>query len=425
MKESISYLLWNTADLCFLILYMNRIYVKKNGSRKLFYLLSVLLLLFTTLSMQPKQNYYNPTAITVMSFPLLFFYLSRVRSKILFSLLALITANLWGTALYLFLHLLHLSAPLVNLLVPLAGHLGFGILLLTAAGMIRKQPDTLPFGLWAALFGIPVISTVIFACIFSLCMKLPADRTPALLLYTCILLSVLVINFVVFYLLRRYSDFSRLALEGELLVQQASMQEAYYRRIEQEQEEVRAIRHDMRNTFDTLLLLAESGQYEDAAELLSSSAQRLARTKLSVATGNPAIDSVLNIKREEALRNGISFDPACTVPPDLALSFEQAIALFGNLCDNAIEACLPLPADERVIRLKISYVSGLLYINMENSCSFAPSCSGGELTTRKPDKRRHGIGLKNVRKTVEEFHGTMEFTSEDRLFTVRIVLFLP
>jgi hypothetical protein len=50
--------------------------------------------------------------------------------------------------------------------------------------------------------------------------------------------------------------------------------------------------------------------------------------------------------------------------------------------------------------------------------------AAGEFITRKEDSDFHGIGIKSVKKTVEKYHGIIEFTSEGAEFSVDIMLYL-
>ena len=46
------------------------------------------------------------------------------------------------------------------------------------------------------------------------------------------------------------------------------------------------------------------------------------------------------------------------------------------------------------------------------------------LKTTKPFTEQHGIGLKNVKKIVEKYNGTMAVTTQEGIFCVNLLLYM-
>lgn len=61
--------------------------------------------------------------------------------------------------------------------------------------------------------------------------------------------------------------------------------------------------------------------------------------------------------------------------------------LYGNLLDNAIEACRYVEPDKRFIRMKSKMMNGNLIISVINSKQEKRNV---DLVTMKPDKENHG-----------------------------------
>lgn len=91
--------------------------------------------------------------------------------------------------------------------------------------------------------------------------------------------------------------------------------------------------------------------------------------------------------------------------------------LFGNIFDNAIEAAEKV--EDKFISLEIQKQGAYISIYMENSFDglFDP-----ELKSRKGEKHEHGIGMKNVRRIVEEYNGMMKCFVEENIFCCDILL---
>ena len=48
----------------------------------------------------------------------------------------------------------------------------------------------------------------------------------------------------------------------------------------------------------------------------------------------------------------------------------------------------------------------------------------GNYLTTKQKTQNHGIGLKNVRRIVNQNHGTMQITDSDHIFDVKVMLYV-
>lgn len=83
-----------------------------------------------------------------------------------------------------------------------------------------------------------------------------------------------------------------------------------------------------------------------------------------ISTWNRYLDSVLNIKISELHRENMKVDTKIQAPPEMKLSFEQTITIFGNLLENVKEACQNLPEKERWAKIRLiiaitRFLSGL------------------------------------------------------------------
>ena len=65
-----------------------------------------------------------------------------------------------------------------------------------------------------------------------------------------------------------------------------------------------------------------------------------------------------------------------------------------------------------------------LLINIENSFSNIINFDGEEIISTKIGIEKHGIGLKNVKRIVEEQRGMMDIIAKDNSFTVKVLIYL-
>ncbi len=90
------------------------------------------------------------------------------------------------------------------------------------------------------------------------------------------------------------------------------------------------------------------------------------------------------------------------------MSANDLTALFCNLLDNAVEsaACI----QDSFIELHIRRQENTPYIvlSVQNSCTEDPFDAHGQLLSHKKDRARHGLGMKSIRRTIENYEGDMQ-----------------
>jgi len=75
---------------------------------------------------------------------------------------------------------------------------------------------------------------------------------------------------------------------------------------------------------------------------------------------------------------------------------------LGNLLDNAVEATVQVPAEKRIVKLKIRYDRENLFISIENPLQIEPRRGGlGGFLTSKHNPKAHGIGLYSVKHSLK------------------------
>ena len=73
---------------------------------------------------------------------------------------------------------------------------------------------------------------------------------------------------------------------------------------------------------------------------------------------------------------------------------------------------------------------GVLKLMIENSFNVSNSIHEEQqgkdkvLLSTKPFKEQHGIGLKNVKKIVEKYDGTMNVSTQEDIFCVNLILYM-
>ena len=129
---------------------------------------------------------------------------------------------------------------------------------------------------------------------------------------------------------------------------------------------MRMWRHDYRNHIQLLKALADKGDYGRLREYLDELDTDLRTVDTVIKTGNPMADAILNSKISLANSKDISVQADAHIPVRLSTSELDLCCILGNLFDNAIDAVLPLPSDERIIRIYMDMKGSQLYISFTN-----------------------------------------------------------
>ena len=173
---------------------------------------------------------------------------------------------------------------------------------------------------------------------------------------------------------------------------QRELIEIHYAEVENMYRQIRGWRHDYRSHIQTMKAHAAQGDWAAVSAYLDALETDLAAVDTVVKTGNPMADAILNSKIALARSKGIPVRADASVPVALHISELDLCVILGNLFDNAIEASLALPAEERLIRIYVDRKGSQLYISFTNlTASGKRKKEGGVFRSTKG--QGHGFGL--------------------------------
>lgn len=197
------------------------------------------------------------------------------------------------------------------------------------------------------------------------------------------------------------------------------MNRLYYRNLEQEQLQVRRLRHDMANHLQTISALPEPELREYISELLHSPAMEHTRRFCE----NNVVNIVMASKEAVMAQNGIRTEIEASVPKELPVPDADLCALFANSLDNAIEACRKLPEERRKISVRARADRGLFVLRVRNFSGEKAVWKNGAPVTGKQNAEAHGFGLAGIREIAARHGGSTEITETEGQFT--LLVFFP
>ncbi len=183
--------------------------------------------------------------------------------------------------------------------------------------------------------------------------------------------------------------------------------------------EMRGWRHDYKNHMQVLKIHVENREWEAAIAYISQMNEDLSNVDHVIKAGNVMADAIINSKVSLAKSRQIHLDVTASIPEHLPLSDVEFCVIFGNLMDNAIEACEKIEDPEkRFIRIYIGLFKKQFYISITNSTN----------QKRRVQKyyslkgEGHGFGLYRIDKIIQEKHGYLNRKDEPEVFVTEIML---
>ena len=183
--------------------------------------------------------------------------------------------------------------------------------------------------------------------------------------------------------------------------------------------QMRGWRHDYHNHIQKMKAHLYLDQYTEIGDYLNKLDEDLTSVDTILKTGNVMADAILNSKLSLAAAKNIRINAKAVVPKELPFSEVNLCVILGNLLDNATEACLKLPENERFIRLYVAVMKGQLYISVSNACADVNKSGKTFLTTKERDG---GLGLSRIDNIVDKYNGYVNRQHEEGVFVTEIML---
>ena len=206
--------------------------------------------------------------------------------------------------------------------------------------------------------------------------------------------------------------------------QQTQMIRARIREAEQFYTRIRQLKHEMRGHLTNIKGLAQSGEYAGLEDYIARMDESISGFDLTLQTGNPVTDVIVNDVRRRSLELGVRFQTDFHYPVQGAYDAFDVGIILQNLLQNALEACGKVREDERFITLTGTKKGRFFLIEVKNS--FVGEVVFGQdglpVTTKQEDLSMHGLGLSNVRREAEKYMGELELKTDRQEFSAAVLL---
>ena len=191
---------------------------------------------------------------------------------------------------------------------------------------------------------------------------------------------------------------------------------AFYQMLEEQYRNLERLRHDLKNHVIGLQRLIDNCEWDKLSDYLHKMADFGDIEYADDLTGKRIVDAIVYYKHQQAKEDCIRWECSVHVPPECPIDDFDLCIIFGNLLDNALEACKKLPEEfNPFIHVHAYMVKKCLLIEVVNSMKAASGMKRSDYS--------YGTGLRNVKDVLDKYSGTLHINTDDHTF--RISLLVP
>ena len=278
--------------------------------------------------------------------------------------------------------------------------------------MIRSGLKIIPDHLYVLILVALLLSGEMFGCI-----PIDFERVKIrnnIINFSAVLIVPIFMVLIVYLLFNCISKqyFENISL---LMEKQVEQQVEHYKKINKLTDDLREFRHDYKNHMICLQSLLNNKQYDEALSYIKSITNQEILDSNKFFSGNQIADAILTDKNELAQKNNCKIIFDGSVSDEISVS--NLCTILSNALDNSIEACSKIDSDEtQIIDVKCVASELIQIIRISN-----PNLDNNAVTeTSKADRKNHGFGLSNIRRTVERMDGQMIISSQYPTFVLEI-----
>lgn len=236
---------------------------------------------------------------------------------------------------------------------------------------------------------------------------------------------LLAINLLIFGIEQHNRKKSLEFTEMQLLLQRESDSAQYYEMLLSQHENQSILIHDIKKHLQSISTLNDKMEHDKIKEYIHGLMQSSDLKEVSRQCDHEMLNAILARYGHQCLNRHIAFHTDIRSGIIDFIADTDLTSLFCNLLDNAIEAAGGIPDSFIEISVCKREKTPFIVITVINSSRKNPfDAQNGKLATTKLNKRKHGFGIKSIRKTVAKYQGDMQIYYNQESLTFHTVITL-
>lgn len=261
---------------------------------------------------------------------------------------------------------------------------------------------------YVAVTVMKIIGAVINICVYSAVKSIGYYN--ASIIVVILFINVLTDTGIVFLnIVRNYASVS---YEREMLEQEIETCRILYDNIKTGQDELRDIRHDIKNRLNMLCYSLDENNIEQARKAIGVLYDNIEASSRIFYCNNLKVNTMLEYKFA-GLPDNINVQCDIDIPDNLDMDMGDLGVIIGNLLDNSINAVKKIDG-EAYINVVMKYSAESLFITIKNSYIEDNTIKSAVYYID------HGRGIKNVKRLVDKYRGSYSDTKENGVYTTNL-----
>ena len=194
-----------------------------------------------------------------------------------------------------------------------------------------------------------------------------------------------------------------------------TMQAVQYENLKEKITDAKRAKHDVRHHIALMSEYLCKGDYDALGKYLEEYGMSLPDDSLIRFCKNAAANAVLLYFAQQAKNNNIDYIVKADIPENIPVSDTDISVLFGNLIENALDACKQEESDDKKIFIRADFSNNSLCITVDNTFTGTPKYgSDGALVSTK--HKGLGLGTRSVKSIAESYGGVCRFEAKEGMF---------
>lgn len=312
-----------------------------------------------------------------------------------------------------------LSTPFISMLVSAISKL----LLFCAVLFVRKRFSTKETELltseeWIRFSFFPLFS--LFSIIAIIMNWELAENERQMNILLSISIGMLILDVIVFYMIQDVLKREKKIHDYSIFKERVKNETEMYRSISDNYDIQRKRIHEFKNHIACIVELSKKGEYSQLNHYLEKFDEKMKAEVDLIDTNHTIVNAILNSKYRECRDKGIVFVLQLGDLQNIHIEDEDIVIILSNLLNNAIEACEKV--NERIIKFKMMKEGNQLIISIINKMSGKILMENEKILTTKEDALNHGIGIENIKNTLEKYHGIYKISTQNDIFKFVIII---
>lgn len=236
-----------------------------------------------------------------------------------------------------------------------------------------------------------------------------------------IAIGLLAMNVAMFCLIRNILKREAQIRESNLFLERVKNETEMYRNISKNYAMQRKREHEFKNQMAFITSLARDERIDELNNYLKEYNKNSIVKMNAIDTNNVIVNAIINSKYQEAREKNIVLTVRVNDLSGIKLKDEDIVLILSNLLNNAMEACEK--CENGVIRLKFVKEESAVLISVENTIAAQPVVKDNTyITTKTEHIESHGMGIGNIRDTVEAYGGQCVIRYNEKIFHFTIYI---